>query len=306
MLEEYKRKRSFQSTPEPADGGSKSPGFRFVVQKHRASHLHFDFRLEMNGVLVSWAVPKGPSLDPADKRLAMHVEDHPISYFHFEGIIPPGNYGAGTVEVWDTGTWEPILDWDASKKAPAEPKPKAKKLSKADLERAATAMYAKGDFKFTLHGSKLNGGFVLAKMKRGRYGKDNEWLLIKKHDEAVIPGYDANAKEHDWSVLTKRSLEEIAGDEGSAEWQSNRPAAPTKNDWVNEALKKRASAKTAKKRTATATRARATKTAATQKAAKKATQKDTAESDPASLPGARKGAMPSQVVPMLATLVDEP
>src|SRR5947209_13526175 len=170
-LEEYKRKRNFKATPEPGPEVGKKDAHRFVVQKHRASHLHFDFRLEMNGVLVSWAVPKGPSLDPADKRLAMHVEDHPISYFHFEGIIPPGNFGAGTVEVWDTGMWEPILDWDASKKAPAELQPTAKKLSKAELERAARAMYEKGDFKFTLHGSKLNGGFVLAKVKWGSRGE---------------------------------------------------------------------------------------------------------------------------------------
>src|SRR5512141_1302299 len=159
-LEEYKKKRRFRETPEPPPKVERGAQHRFVVQKHRASHLHFDFRLEMEGVLKSWAVPKGPSLDPADKRLAMAVEDHPVSYFHFEGIIPPGNYGAGTVMVWDTGTWEPLGN-------PHE-------------------MLAKGDLKFKLHGEKLNGDFVLAKMKgHGRYSKGNEWLLIKKRDDNV-------------------------------------------------------------------------------------------------------------------------
>src|SRR5512146_2444254 len=130
-LDEYKRKRKFQTTPEPPPVTEQGQGFRFVVQKHRASRLHYDFRLEMEGVLKSWAVPKGPSLDPADKRLAMMVEDHPVSYIHFEGIIPPGNYGAGTVMVWDTGTWEPLGN--------------------------ASEMLKKGDFKFRLHGTKLNG-----------------------------------------------------------------------------------------------------------------------------------------------------
>jgi len=140
-LEEYKRKRRFEQTPEPPAKVEEVSQHRFVVQKHRATRLHYDFRLEMEGVLKSWAVPKGPSLDPADKRLAMQVEDHPVSYLDFEGIIPPGNYGAGTVMVWDIGTWE--------------------------AEGNASEMLAKGDLKFRLDGKKLQGSFVLARM-RGR------------------------------------------------------------------------------------------------------------------------------------------
>src|SRR5712671_4154770 len=143
-LEEYKRKRKFEQTPEPPPKVVSKTGHRFVVQKHDATRLHYDFRLEMEGVLKSWAVPKGPSLDPADKRLAMQVEDHPVSYFDFEGTIPPGNYGAGTVMVWDVGTWEPIVDLHQ--------------------------MLEKGDFKFRLHGEKLKGDFVLAKMRAWRAG----------------------------------------------------------------------------------------------------------------------------------------
>src|SRR5437764_5962459 len=225
MLEEYKRKRSFQSTPEPADGVSKAPGFRFVVQKHRASHLHFDFRLEMNGVLVSWAVPKGPSLDPADKRLAMHVEDHPVSYFDFEGTIPENNYGAGTVMVWDVGTWQPLSPVAVNGKYPP------------GTEADAGSMLAKGDLKFRLKGKRLKGDFALIKMKGRRPGsKGNEWLMIKKHDEHVVEGFDAT--EIDESVLTKRSLNDIAGDSGSKEWKSSRPASrgKLKAAWLADAI----------------------------------------------------------------------
>jgi bifunctional non-homologous end joining protein LigD len=210
-LEEYGRKRRFQDTPEPPPEIEKNEGHRFVVQKHRASRLHYDFRLEMEGVLKSWAVPKGPSLDPADKRLAMMVEDHPVSYLLFEGIIPEGNYGAGTVMVWDTGTWEPLAE--------------------------AHAMLAKGDLKFRLNGKKLKGEFVLAHMRSRRPGsKGTEWLLIKKRDAAAKESFDIDKL--DWSVLTKRSLNEIAADQGSAEWQSDRAAAPPrgKNAWLADTL----------------------------------------------------------------------
>lgn len=207
-LEKYNAKRRFDSTPEPTGKVTRMRGHRFVVQKHHASHLHYDFRLEMDGVLKSWAVPKGPSLDSADKRLAMQVEDHPVSYFDFEGVIPEGNYGAGTVMVWDLGTWEPLGD--------------------------ANAMLGKGDLKFRLHGKKLNGEFVLAHMRSRRPGsKGTEWLLIKKKDEAMQPSFNIDAL--DYSVLTGRSLSEIGGDEKSAEWESNRKAPVRKGaEWLFE------------------------------------------------------------------------
>src|SRR5205823_2518966 len=219
-LEEYRRKRRFAETPEPPPKVESKTGFRFVVQKHRASHLHYDFRLEMEGVLKSWAVPKGPSLDPADKRLAMHVEDHPVSYFHFEGIIPPGNYGAGTVMVWDTGTWQPLGN-------PGE-------------------MLAKGALKFRLPGEIVKGDFVLAHMRSRRPGsKGHEGALIKHRGEHVLPGYDID--QYDYSVLTQRSMDEIAGDAGSATWKSSRPAAAASRGnkkWLADTLAKVAQQKT--------------------------------------------------------------
>lgn len=214
-LEEYKRKRDFKQTPEPAGKVEKGDRRRFVVQKHRATRLHYDFRLEVGGVLKSWAVPKGPSLDPADKRLAMQVEDHPVSYFDFEGTIPTGNYGAGTVMVWDVGTWEPQGD--------------------------IAQMLQKGDLKFRLNGQKLKGDFALVHMKARRPGsKGTEWLLIKHRDAYVQEGYDID--KYDYSVLTKRSLQEIAGDAGSAEWKSSREASihagSSKNDWLADSIAK--------------------------------------------------------------------
>jgi bifunctional non-homologous end joining protein LigD len=222
-LELYNKKRRFKETPEPEGKVDRGKQHRFVVQKHRASHLHYDFRLEMDGVLKSWAIPKGPSLNPGDKRLAMQVEDHPVSYFDFEGRIPEGNYGAGTVMVWDTGTWEPLGD--------------------------EHEMLNKGDLKFRLNGEKLKGEFVLARMRSRRPGsKGTEWLLIKKKDEATKPGFDIDKL--DYSVLTKRSLNEIAGDEGSDEWQSNRKATVRKGtEWLVKDEKKPATKATAMTKT---------------------------------------------------------
>jgi bifunctional non-homologous end joining protein LigD len=186
----YKKKRSFNETPEP-EGKKKAlakGGLKFVIQKHAASHLHYDFRLEMEGVLKSWAVPKGPSLNPKDKRLAMMVEDHPFDYKNFEGTIPGGNYGAGTVMVWDEGTYEALGFED-------EP---AKKQDNILLEELK-----KGDLKIVLHGEKIKGAFALVKLKRS---EDNSWLLIKKADKYVS---ESDVTKKDKSVKTGRSLAQI-------------------------------------------------------------------------------------------------
>ena len=190
MLKEYHRKRKFGQTPEPTGKkGGEAGGSRFVVQKHHATRLHYDFRLEMAAVLKSWAVPKGPSQDPAEKRLAMMVEDHPVAYIHFEGVIPAGNYGAGTVMVLDSGAYQVLGQSDPL----------------AQLE--------KGDLKFLLHGRKLQGEFALVRMRSRRPGsKGNEWLLLKKKDDHARTGW--NIGDYDWSTLTGRSLEQIAREEG--------------------------------------------------------------------------------------------
>ncbi len=224
-LDEYKRKRRFEATPEPPPKLEKQSRHRFVVQCHAATRLHYDFRLEMEGVLKSWAVPKGPSLDPADKRLAMQVEDHPVSYFDFEGTIPEGNYGAGTVMVWDEGTWEPLSPVLVN----GEYVP--------GTEKEAAAMLAKGDLKFRLKGKRLKGDFALVHIKARRPGsKGNEWLLIKKKDDHVVAGYDIDT--YDTSVLTGRTMAQIAGDQKSAEWTSSRPASrgKVKAAWLANAI----------------------------------------------------------------------
>jgi len=215
-LSEYKSKRNFDKTPEPGPTPRRSrTGRRFVIQKHRASHLHYDLRLEVNGVLKSWAVPKGPSRNPRDKRLAMAVEDHPLDYAEFEGVIPEGEYGGGTVMVWDQGSYLPDDD--------------TKDVAKA---------IEKGELKFTLKGNKLKGSRVLVRT-RGR-----QWLLIKHRDafasdESVT---DTQAR----SVLSDRTLAEIAADEGgnvakAATGDPVETAPPKRTPKVSRAARRRSS-----------------------------------------------------------------
>lgn len=182
-LTEYKKKRKFDKTPEPGPKEKRTrTGRMFVIQKHRATQLHYDFRLEVDGVLKSWAVPKGPSLDPSVKRLAMQVEDHPVDYAKFEGVIPEGEYGGGTVMVWDYGTYKPENATDVSQ------------------------ALKKGELKFSLNGKKLKGSWVLVRTR------ERQWLLLKHRDyytteEEVTEIAPA-------SILTRRTLAEIAEDEG--------------------------------------------------------------------------------------------
>jgi bifunctional non-homologous end joining protein LigD len=184
-LELYRKKRDFGSTPEPSGARRKRTASRprFVVQKHAASQLHYDFRLELGGVLLSWAVPKGPSLDPQDKRLAIHVEDHPLEYGDFEGRIPPRQYGAGTVMLWDRGTWSSTSD-------PAK-------------------SYRAGELKFKLHGKKLHGGWALVKTSSGKFGRSKAWLLIKERDRYARSDA-AIVDEAPDSVASGRAMEQIA------------------------------------------------------------------------------------------------
>jgi bifunctional non-homologous end joining protein LigD len=215
-LEAYQRKRRFGRTPEPSGGRVQPGGDRFVVQKHDARRLHYDFRLEIDGVLKSWAVPKGPSLSPADKRLAVQTEDHPLDYADFEGVIPEGSYGAGPVMLWDRGTFEAESP-SGSIRSTGSPASSGRRRTSADL--SASEQLERGELKFSLSGHKLRGSFVLVKLQRSVKG--NEWLLIKHRDAAADP--DWNIDEHDGSVLTGRTLEEI---EEGAPARSNADSDP--------------------------------------------------------------------------------
>jgi bifunctional non-homologous end joining protein LigD len=243
VLEKYKQKRNFKSTPEPAGDlriaaerakkARAEKGLFFCVQKHLASHLHYDFRLEHNGVLLSWAVPKGPSLDPKVKRLAMHVEDHPFEYGTFEGVIPEG-YGAGIVMLWDQGTWTPQTDVDAALK--------------------------KGDLKFTLDGYKLKGSWVLVRTG-GRWagGGGNSWLLIKHRDE-----WSGDLEITEFAPLSVKSggdFEDILAADQPAVWVTNRPAKGGETGaMLAEIIKKAAAIKAGRKESSRpAAKARATR-----------------------------------------------
>ena len=195
-LAAYRSKRDFTVTPEPAgDVPLAAGGRRFVVQRHRARRLHYDLRFEVDGVLVSWAVPRGPTLDPSARRLAVHVEDHPIEYLHFEGVIPAGEYGGGEGIVWDTGTWEPH-----------------------GTEDPAAAVEA-GELHADVYGQKLRGRFVL--VRRSSEGSD-EWMLMHKRDEYAVDGWDA--EDHPQSVLSGRTNEQVKQDPHRL-WRSDAPAA---------------------------------------------------------------------------------
>ena len=186
-LDKYKSKRNFKETPEPkATKKSGKDELIFVVQKHQATNLHYDFRLEAEGVLKSWAVPKGPSLNPADKRLAMMVEDHPFDYKDFEGIIPEGEYGGGEVIIWDNGTYNSLTSTD-----------------KKESERIISEGITKGEMKFVLNGKKLKGEFAMVKVKK--WGK-NAWLLIKHRDEFAS---DENILKQDKSVVSGSTIKEL-------------------------------------------------------------------------------------------------
>ena len=249
-ISEYEKKRTLNKTPEPADGKPKGRKLHFVVQKHAASRLHYDFRLEVNGVLKSWAIPKGPTLNPAEKRLAMHVEDHPYDYKDFEGKIPKDNYGAGTVIIWDQGTYEPVEGG-----------------GKKEQQKILEEKLQKGSVKFRLNGERLQGEFSLVRTKK----KNNDnWLLIKHRDEHA-DGQEILAEET--SVVSGKTLEEMAADENAPKWTSSRneeeaPPADKKDEVLH------------------------------------------AEEGPLKLPktvkNKKKSEMPADLQPMLATLVDKP
>lgn len=194
-LEAYRKKRDFRRTSEPS-GGRKKPRKRpiFVIQKHDARNLHYDFRLEAGGVLKSWAVPKGPSTNPKDKRLAMPTEDHPFDYADFEGVIPEGQYGAGTVIVWDTGPYRNLTERDGEEVA---------------VDRAVE----EGHVRVWLEGRKLKGGYALTRIGKG---KDRRWLLVKMDDEEADARRNPVSTQPE-SALSGRTIEEVAGEEGEGE-----------------------------------------------------------------------------------------
>ncbi|MBA4167666.1 MAG: DNA ligase, partial [Chitinophagaceae bacterium] len=265
-LTTYKQKRSFNQTPEPTGGKAKAGELRFVIQKHDASRLHYDFRLEMEGVLKSWAVPKGPSTDPAIRRLAMMVEDHPYDYRDFEGIIPEGNYGAGTVIVWDEGTYTPIENFP----------------DKKSQEKYLLKQLKEGSLKFVLYGKKLKGEFALV---RTNGMGDNSWLLIKHRDKYAS---DTEITEKDKSVQSGKTIDKVASTSKKIWGRKIIEPGTTAKDKSAPVKEKPAPKKT------TAKKASTTKPAPVKKKIN------------ADLDDAPKAPFPQTVSPMLATLVDKP
>jgi bifunctional non-homologous end joining protein LigD len=257
LLKKYKQMRDFGDTPEPAGRTKKlAKGPIFVIQKHQASHLHYDFRLEMEGVLKSWAVPKGPSYDPSVRRLAMMTEDHPYDYAAFEGVIPEGNYGAGNVIIWDQGRWEFIEPGD-------DP----------------VAALQSGKLTFRMHGKKMFGEWALVKIRgKGSSDKGNEWLLLKHRDEFANEKVDVT-KLAPRSVVSNRTIDEVNPENV---WHSNRKAASRRTPTLASQL-----AAEDEKKKASAPRKAATKKAAAKKTATKKASAKRAPAAPARAASAR-------------------
>lgn len=270
LLKKYKTMRDFADTPEPAGKTKKlADAPIFVIQKHRASHLHYDFRLEMEGVLKSWAVPKGPSYDPGVKRLAMMTEDHPYDYASFEGVIPEGNYGAGNVIIWDQGVWEFIEPGDDPVKALKE-----------------------GKLTFRMYGKKMFGEWALVRIRgKSKSDRGNEWLLLKHRDEFANEDVDVT-KIAPRSVVSDRTVENVGGENV---WQSNRKASSRKAPTLAaklEAEEKRAAKKTTKKRAGSSSKKKSSKTTRSTKkaAARKTSAKKAATKTAGKKAPAKKGA----------------
>ena len=283
----YKKKRRFNETPEPEGKEKSSKGFlRFVIQKHDASHVHYDFRLEMEGVLKSWAVPKGPSLNPTDKRLAMQVEDHPYDYRNFEGVIPAGNYGGGTVIVWDEGTYEPM---------------EAEGLNRKEQEKVLLKQLYSGNLKIRMHGKKIKGDYALFQMKgRG----ERSWILVKKNDEFAS---EKDITQNDKSVKTGKTLVEVAKANGTT---VNHPEAHNRESKTTAVKKPNKAVQLLTKEERTTTNKNSvkqlTRTSKPVKPTSKKKGQPVKELLGESFSLVCKSQMPKDVVPMLATLVDEP
>ena len=303
-LTEYKKKRKFSNTPEPEGGtkknltGKKSEELIFVVQKHDATHLHYDLRLEIKGVMKSWAVPKGPSLNPVDKRLAMLVEDHPIEYNEFEGIIPKGNYGAGTVIIWDRGIYEPIEEGpklrrvaSTTAKAKSPNKPLGH-LPKNEQEKILLKSFFAGSMKIKLHGQKLKGEFAVVKTSGHA---ENSWLLIKHRDEYAS---ESDITTSDKSVVSGKTIEQMASDKKSKQWISNRSS-----DGKLKTDKKKTNRKpSVEKQTGESKGVNEEQEISTEE---KDYDKIVAQVQ-SSLTRKKKTSMPGDLKPMLATLIEEP